>query len=139
MKKILSLVLVALLFTACSISPKKIEYGKDMCSFCDMTIVEKTHAAQYVTKKGKAYKFDAIECMLNDLKDKNVNEMAFILVTDYGNPTVLIDAEAATYLISEEIKSPMGANLSAFKDKGQIKNKGTHYNWNTIRAYFTKK
>lgn len=30
-----------------------------------MTIVDKQHAAQVVTKKGKAYSFDAIECMVH--------------------------------------------------------------------------
>ena len=45
------------------------------------------------------------------------NEIELFLVTDYLNPTILIDAKTATYLISPAIQSPMGANLSAFATK----------------------
>jgi copper chaperone NosL len=103
-----------------------------------MTIVDKTHAAEFVTKKGRAYKFDAIECLINDLKDKREEEMAYILVTDFLNPTVLINATEATYLISEEIKSPMGANLSAFKTKAAITYIGKTYNWQQIKERIRK-
>ena len=83
-----------------------------------MTVVDKTHASQYVTKKGKAYMFDAVECMVNNLnQNKNEELMEFLLVADYTNPGNLVDAKTATYLISEKIKSPMGANLSAFSSK----------------------
>lgn len=138
MKRLLLFIFILFFLISCSVSPKKIEYGKDVCSFCDMTIVEKTHAAEFVTSKGRVYKFDAIECLLNDLNDKNIDDMAFILVTDYLNPTELINAKEATYLISKEIKSPMGAYLSAFKDKKAITQNGTQYNWKEIRAHFNK-
>ena len=128
-----------ILVSSCTISPQKIEYGKDMCSFCDMAIVEKTHAAQYVTKKGRAYKFDAIECLINGIKNKPIDEFSFLLVIDYLNPGELIDANVAIYLISEEIKSPMGENLTAFSDKNSITQKGKQYNWKEINNYLNKK
>ena len=117
--QILKLLLITLiLLSSCKVEPKKINYGTDHCLLCDMTVVDKTHASQYVTKKGKAYMFDAIECMVMKInRDKNENEMAFLLVTDYNNPGNLVDAKSASYLISEKIKSPMSANLSAFKSK----------------------
>ncbi len=117
MKKLYFILSLTVIFASCSIEPSKIEYGTDACHFCQMTIVEKTHAAQIVTKKGKSYKYDAVECMLNDLEDRDNSTIALFLVTDYLNPTNLIDAKMATYLISPAIKSPMGANLSAFKTK----------------------
>ncbi|HHC80405.1 MAG TPA: hypothetical protein ENK46_11025 [Flavobacteriia bacterium] len=118
MKRNLLVLAISLLFMACTVKPSKINYGSDHCHFCDMTIVDKTHASQYVTKKGKAYMFDAIECMVNDLsKNNNEDNMAFILVSDYNKPGTLINAKEATFLISEKIKSPMGANLSAFNSK----------------------
>jgi copper chaperone NosL len=109
-----------------------------------MTVVDKTHSAQYVTKKGKAYSFDAIECMVNDLnKNNNEDIMAFLLVADYSNPGNLVDAKTATYLISEKIKSPMGANLSAFetKEKAQATQKeygGELYTWEQLKIKFSK-
>ena len=138
MKNFYIFLLISILFSACSVAPVAIDYGKDACSFCDMTIVDKTHAAEYVTKKGRAYKFDAVECLINDLSDKDENSMAFILVTDFLNPTVLINATETTYLVSEELKSPMGANLSAFKNKKAITYNGETYNWQYIKDLIRK-
>lgn len=133
-----------ILLISCKVEPKKIGYGKDHCHLCDMTVVDKTHAAQYVTKKGKAYMFDAVECLVMKVnKDKNEEELEFILVADYGNPGELVDAKTATYLISEEIKSPMGANLSAFGSedtakKAQSMHSGKIYTWSELKVKLAK-
>lgn len=132
------------ILNSCSVEPKKINYGKDHCHYCDMTVVDKTHASEYVTKKGRAYTFDAVECLVNDLNEnKNEDMMTFILVVDYANPGKLVSATEATYLISENIKSPMGANLSAFELKETAieylnKNNGKLYNWEQLKAKFSK-
>lgn len=137
-------VVILLLAISCKVEPQAIEYGKDQCSFCKMNIVDKTHAAQYVTKKGKQFKFDAIECMINDLNNNNEEDMAILLVADYGNPGVMIDAKTATYLISKEIKSPMGANLSAFSSINKAKElqqkyEGQNYTWETLKQKLSDK
>ena len=106
--------LLCLLFS-CSVEPEQINYGNDACHFCKMTIVDQQHAAQYVTKKGKQFKFDAIECMVNELSEKEIEKIGIMLVSDYKEPGQMTSALDATYLISKEIKSPMGANLSAFE------------------------
>ncbi len=122
---------------SCTVKPQKIEYGKDACSFCKMSIVETKFAAEIVTNKGRASKYDAVECMLNDIKDKEEKSLAYILVTDYSNPKQLIDATKATYLISKEIKSPMGANLSAFVNKKEAQLKGINlFNWESLKNHF---
>ncbi len=132
------------LLNSCKVEPKKIGYGKDHCHLCDMTVVNKTHAAQYVTKKGKAYMFDAVECLVMKInKETKENTLAYILVADYGNPGELINAKEATYLISEKIKSPMGANLSAFssKEKAITTQKefgGELYNWIELKSKLAK-
>ena len=54
LKRYLMAVLM-LLFFSCNVSPKPIEYGSDGCHYCKMTIVDKVHAAEMVTKKGKVY------------------------------------------------------------------------------------
>ena len=137
-------IVILLLLISCKVEPEKIEYGKDQCNFCMMNIVDKTHAAQYVTKKGKQFKFDAIECMVNDLSEKNEKDLAFILVADYSNPGKMIVAKNATYLISEEIKSPMGANLSAISDSKKAselsqKHSGNIYTWEKIKEKISEK
>ncbi len=113
----LALLVANLLLVACSVEPQPIEYGRDACVFCRMTIVDKTHSAQMVTKKGKQYKYDSIECLVQHLPEWSPDEIAHLRVADYGNPGVMTDAETATYLISAGIRSPMGANLSAFASR----------------------
>lgn len=137
MKKLVIGICVLLSFVGCKIEPQKIAYGKDMCNFCKMTIVEEKHAAEIVTKKGRAYKYDAIECLINETNEQDKSKIALFLVTDYTQPRVLINASEAIFLVSKEIKSPMGAYLSAFSNKVDAeKYKGEIYNWKTIQQRF---
>ena len=138
--KISFLALFLFILTSCSVEPKPINYGEDHCHNCDMTVVSMTHAAEMVTKKGKAFMFDAAECLVWKLaKDANESEMAFLLVSDYADPGKLVDAKKATYLISEKLESPMGANLTAFKTsegakKAQSMHGGKLYTWEELKV-----
>ena len=132
-----SILALLLLTFSCNVTPQPIVYGNDGCSFCTMTIVDKVHAAEIVTKKGKVYKFDATECMINFTKEFNTSEIQLYLSNNYTEPEILIDATKATFLISEQIPSPMGAFLSAFKNKSdaekfQADNGGQLYTWNQL-------
>ncbi|MBK7869884.1 MAG: nitrous oxide reductase accessory protein NosL [Saprospiraceae bacterium] len=134
---------LALLLAACSPKPQAINYGTDECDFCRMTIVDKQHAAEVVTTKGKAFKFDAIECMINYTNLKEADEFSLYLVNDYLTPGELIDATTSTFLISKNIPSPMGAYLSAFADADkasatQMEQSGELYNWNEIKMHLKK-
>ena len=143
MKKVFILLFfsLVLVFISCAIEPSKIAYGQDACHFCKMTIVEETHAAQIVTKKGKAFKYDAIECLLNDLENHEKEDIALYLVTDYLTPQKLIDAKTATFLISKSIQSPMGANLSAFENRNDIEEYAKNeedkvFDWVDLQKHF---
>lgn len=132
---------LSLLLMGCSIKPDPIAYGTDGCHFCSMTIVDRQHAAEIVTKKGKPFKFDAIECMVNHLKDIDKASVELFLVNDFQVPGELLDATKATYLISKEIPSPMGEYLSAFSTKEEAEhieteNKGKLYSWNELLTKF---
>jgi len=139
-----SIIALLLLLFGCTASPKAIDYGNDGCHFCKMTIVDKVHAAEVVTKKGKVYKFDATECMINFLNEFDTSEIKFYLSNNYTEPEALIDATKATFLISKNIPSPMGAFLSAFKNKAEAEDtqkikKGTLYTWQELLAHFKEK
>ncbi len=114
--RLIPVFLVITLIWSCEIGPKPIEYGSDKCQFCSMTIVDKGHAAEYVTAKGKVYRFDASECMANFLRDRDGETApgALFLVNDFDAPGTLIDATHSIFLHSEAIPSPMGGNLTAF-------------------------
>jgi copper chaperone NosL len=135
--------ILLLSLTACSVKPDPINYGTDGCSYCSMTIVDRQHAAEIVTSKGKAFKFDATECMMNHLKGEVNTEIALFLVNDYATPGELVNAVEATYLISENIPSPMGAYLSAFKSREtaesvRLDNGGTLLTWNELLDKFER-
>lgn len=143
MKKLLLLTSSALLFLfiSCEVKPEKINFGHDACHFCKMTIVDEQHASQFVTQKGKQLKFDAIECALNYLSEHNDNTMAFYLVADYDILGEMTPAKNATYLICKGIKSPMGANLSAFSSKNAAIEKqkelgGKIFDWKEMKVKF---
>ena len=141
MKQFIFLAIISLLLTSCNVSPQPINYGSDACHYCEMTIVDKQHASQLVTSKGKAYKYDAIECMVHSLQDKFENtEMAYYLVADFRQPGEFIDARKASFLVSERLQSPMGANLSAFLNeeagkKAQEEFTGDTYSWEEIKNH----
>lgn len=135
------LVFLGFFVNACKVEPQSIVYGSDGCHFCSMTIVDQQHAAQIVTKKGKAFKFDASECMMNHLKEIDEAEIELFLVNDYSTPSELIDATQATYIISKGISSPMGAFLTAFSDEAaadyvQKENGGELFTWSELQEKF---
>ena len=127
--------------SSCNIGPAPINYGSDGCHYCSMTIVDKQHAAEFVTQKGKVFKFDATECMMNYLKEIDKTTVALYLVNDYDAPGELINATEATYLISKNIPSPMGEFLTAFKSKEVAErvhaaNQGVLLSWAELQDRF---
>lgn len=141
MKNFILLGIITTLLVSCNVSPQKIEYGTDACHYCNMTIVDRQHASQVVTTKGKAYKYDAIECMVHSLNDElKDTEIALYLTADFNQPGQLMDATMASYLVSDQISSPMGANLSAFENekaaqKGKEKFTGEVFSWEEIQNH----
>ena len=111
--------LALLLFvSACSQEPVEIHYASDECAHCKMMITDDQFASQIVTDKGKALKFDAIECMaVYHRENKNELENARLWVSNYNEPGAWLDAFEAQYVKSEVVKSPMGESLLALPDK----------------------
>ena len=108
---------ISLGLLGCEIKPSEINYGSDSCNYCKMSIVDPQHAGQIVTEKGKSFKYDAIECMLNHLREWDQAKPRLYLVTTFDQPKTLVDASQAHYLISPSIPSPMGEFLSAFQEE----------------------
>jgi copper chaperone NosL len=64
MKNVL-LLAISIIVIACSIKPEPLQFGMDACYTCKMTLMDNKYGAELVTRKGKVYKFDDINCMLN--------------------------------------------------------------------------
>lgn len=103
--------------TSCQQQFEPIDYGHDACTHCKMTIMDKRFAAEMVTEKGKAYKFDDMACLLKYMKEEHINNAkTMIFVSDYSKPdNSFLDARQAVYLHNSEVfKTPMNGNLAAF-------------------------
>lgn len=124
---------------SCNVEEKPIIYGTDDCAHCKMKIVDQRYGSEIVTSKGKVYMFDAIECMVEYIHEKNIEmpNLKFVLITPYNTPGNLSDATKATYLRSAKMPSPMAAYLTAFSEKEianefHTKNGGVLYSWNEL-------
>ena len=105
------------LLTACSHGPEAIQYGKDACAHCKMTIMDKRFSAELITAKGKVFKFDAAECMTGFLKENPAiaeDGKSVFLVNNFNSPEQFTDARKSYFLRDSSLSSPMGGNLAAF-------------------------
>ncbi len=107
------------ILTACKLEPQPIFFGSDVCSNCKMTITDGRYGAEIISKKGKIYKFDSAECMIQFLKSKEIQaeNIHQFLITDFATPENFTDAKTAHFLISQNLPSPMGADLTGFSSR----------------------
>ena len=139
----ISCIMLALLFSACSVEPEPLNYGKDQCHFCKMTLMDQKFGAELVTTKGKVYKFDDINCLFNFYNSGSVDkgDYRFILVVDFSQPGKLIDAEKAFFLKSGDVKSPMASQVAAFETpqpKFTTDWKAIEFRWNELQNQFSR-
>lgn len=132
-----------LLLISCSAEPEPLQYNKDACHTCKMTLVDKKFGAEVVTSKGKVYKFDDANCMINFLNEGTVDfrDVAYKLIIDYSQPEKLIAAGEAFYLKSDTIHSPMNSRIAAFEsyatlEKYKKKWNAIYMSWGELIAQF---
>ena len=101
---------------ACTPEPRPIAHGDDHCAYCKMTIADERYGAELVTTTGKVYVFDSIECLAAHQLEERVAEEAVhsLWVVDFQAPPKLVAVPDAFFLHSRDLRSPMGANLTAF-------------------------
>ena len=133
--------LVICILCSCHNGPQPIHFGTDVCNECRMTIVDNHFGGEFITMKGKNYKFDSIECLVNFIRKNNLNDkdMEEILVVDHSVPGTFVKVHDAFFLHSTKLPSPMGAFLSAFASKDSLSSYQLHFegeslNWNQARS-----
>jgi copper chaperone NosL len=136
---------LSILLVGCSKEPEPIEYGKDMCSYCKMSIVEKQFGTELITKKGKLEKFDSIECLAAFLQSGLINseDVHSCWITDYFQPGSFLNAFESFYLHSENLRSPMGEFLSGYSTVNDAKRSMNQYggnilNWEEVKLLVKK-
>ena len=110
----LFLCICALGFISCETGLQPINYNIEQCASCKMIISDKRFGAELVTHKGKVYKYDATECLLRTLVENGLDKYEHIGINYFTAPGKLVDGRGAYFLVSKNIPSPMGGNLSAY-------------------------
>ena len=131
----------AALISSCTTGPEPLSYGKDVCEHCKMMIVDTKFGAEIVTARGKIFKFDATECMVDFIQaaaQKFSDPKDQFLTINMAAPGTLIDARTAFFLKDKAFRSPMGANLAAFASRQLAENNhqnagGQILSWDELR------
>lgn len=119
-----------------------IEYSKDKCAFCGMSVKNQNIGSIIYTKEGEKLTFCSIECAIGYYL-KNEKKVKDIKVPNFLDPSQFIDGKKAFYLKSENLKTPMGMNLSAYltkedAEKMQKEKGGYVYSWDELLIVINK-
>ncbi|NBC82404.1 MAG: copper-binding protein [Bacteroidetes bacterium] len=126
------LIVFAFLITGChSKGPEPIEFGKDQCVYCKMTISDAKYGAELITNKGLVNKFDAIECMVNFIQHEQP-EYKKLYAVAHNKPRKLHPVDSLQFIISLDFRSPMGANLVAFHHPSFREKKYNMLSWHEV-------
>lgn len=143
MKKVL--VMLVIVMFSCKAEPEALRYGTDGCHTCKMTLMDHKFGAELVTEKGKVYKFDDINCLAGFINSGYLNDeiIRHTLVVEYTQPGKLIPAEAAFFLKSDNIHSPMGSGVAALEtqeslQKLQAELNGKQMVWEEVSMDYNK-
>jgi copper chaperone NosL len=105
--------------------------------------MDRRYGGELVTRKGKVYKFDDVNCMLYFFNSEEVkhSDFAHKLVVDFSRPATLVQAADAFYLKSPGIKSPMASGIAAFQKRESMQNtkkelKGIYLVWGEVVTQF---
>jgi len=99
---------------------RPVRVGVDVCPYCNMTVIDARYAAQMVTRTGKVYSYDAIECLVDHLNGYGGPrvEPRELYAADFAASTAKAAAEKPVnelvFLYHRRIRTPMGGGLVAF-------------------------
>ncbi len=104
---------------ACNSIPPKIKLGKDICTFCKMTVTDNRFGAVLISPKGKSYIFDDEQCLISYMKanKSTMTNESSIYFTNFSQDHLLLNAENAFIVQSEAIHGPMNGLFAAFSSK----------------------
>ena len=119
---VLAMIPAVLLFVSCSGGFKQINYGKDECDNCKMTIVDKKFAVEILSVKGKPFKFDELICAQQFVNNGKISVMQIqdIYINNFNKPGEFIKLYESFVATSETIKSPMGGKMAAFATEEEV-------------------
>jgi copper chaperone NosL len=131
------------LLAGCTAQPEPLQFGTDACHVCKMTLMDNKFGGELVTRKGKVYKFDDLNCMVNFYHSGYIApaEFSHKLVVDFNTRGQLMDATTAFFLKSDQVRSPMAGGIAAFADEAALKNAqreigGIYLSWQEVLVQY---
>lgn len=107
------------------------EINKYICNNCKMMIIDNKFKYQIITKKGKSFKFDDINCLIKWLKEKK-EKTENCWGKDYLTGQ-WINLNDSIFYKDELIKTPMNSQIIITKNNNNIEN------IKTKKGYFLNK
>ena len=94
--------------------PAAVAYGRADCDVCRMRITDERYGGELITRTGKVYQFDSIECLAHySLTTTAQRDARSLWVSDFDHPGHLMPASRARFISRGGPGSPMGAGLLA--------------------------
>lgn len=108
-----------MILPGCKHGPQAISFGKDSCSECKMSIVDKRFGAEFVTGKGKIFKFDDVNCMVEFIEREphasDSTAQSFVVV--FNGDGTLVEKDQLVFVNHNKLRTPMRSHVAAFRDK----------------------
>lgn len=116
----LLLLVGSLLLAACgeearADEPPDIEYGRDVCSRCNMIISEERYAGGIVDENGDALIYDDIGEMIFVVQEEGLQDRR-VWVHD-ADTLEWLDGTTSFYVYAMDVVTPMGSGVTAFEDE----------------------
>jgi copper chaperone NosL len=106
--------------SSCSQKPQPINYGKEACAFCKMTIMDKKFAGEIVTQKGKNFHFDDVHCLAGYMHENKMNEKdVTVYVNDFSGAHNFLKAGESFFVKDTSLNTPMNGHFAAFSSQTQ--------------------
>ncbi|MBK9989849.1 MAG: nitrous oxide reductase accessory protein NosL [Verrucomicrobia bacterium] len=100
--------------------PKAINYGRDECAECKMTLVNQRYGAELISAKGKVFKFDDLNCLLAFEKKNAAGPAPQAYVVDCNRPNQFLSSDQAILLQHDGLRTPMGSRFAAFASETEL-------------------
>jgi copper chaperone NosL len=83
-----------------------------------MILVDKHYGCEFITGKGKLYKFDDVNCMVDFMAKEPAKSdtQGMALLIDFNAENQFITADKAVFLKHTGLRSPMGSSIAAFNN-----------------------
>jgi copper chaperone NosL len=130
---------LSLLTVSCSAKadgPPEIVVDRTACSHCTMLISEVSYAAAYQAPGADARVFDDIGCLLEAMRREGLQAERSglrVWVRDGGDGNWL-DEGSAVFVVSSEIRTPMGDGIVAYRDAARAKQMADQHRGRVARS-----